>query len=230
MKIKTNINDFILDSKDECLKGKIKNPKFSLAGAKIEVNKFTLIEGFIVELFSVTDLKQVEFRVNDIHFEINDWYVRVNIYSGWEHFENGDVEEFFISEREANKSIDIKKILSNSSSFLLQLKNMSGKYFPNFYIDIRGGETAGVGRNEHGPAHFHIKENGTNKDLGKVFFPTIKEFNSKQKTKLEFDDTCKIDKKKKKLISKWIFDSELKNLKAVNNEWNLRNKFNNRTY
>ena len=69
MKIKTNINDFILDSKDECLKGKIKNPKFSLAGAKIEVNKFTLIEGFIVELFSVTDLKQVEFRVNDIHFE-----------------------------------------------------------------------------------------------------------------------------------------------------------------
>ncbi len=230
MKIKTSIKYFNFDNKNQCLKGKIKNPKFDLAGAKIEINTFPLIEGFVVELFSVTDIKQVESRIEGIHFDVNDWYVRINIYSGWEHFENGEINEFYISEREKIRSFDFNKKSSNSSSFLLQLKNMSGRYFPNFYLDIRGGETSGVGRNEHGTTHFHVIENGTKKDLGRVFFPTIEEFNSKHKTKLEYDNTCKVDRKTKKIISKWVFDSELKNLQAINNEWNLRNKFNNRIY
>jgi hypothetical protein len=230
MKIKTSINDFNLDSKNQCLKGKIKNPKFNLGGARIEINAFPLIEGFVVELFSVTDIKQVEFRAEGIHFDVNDWYIRINIYSGWEHFEKGEINEFYIREREKVRSFDFDKNLNNSSSFLLQLKNMSARYFSNFYLDLRGGETSGVGRNEYGPAHFHVIENGTKKDLGRVYFPTIKEFNSKHKTELEFDNTCKIDRKVKKTISKWVFDPELKNLKDINNEWNLRNEFNNRIY
>lgn len=111
---------------------------------------------------------------------------------------------------------------------LLQLKNMSGRHFAKFYLDIRGGETSGAGRNEHGPAHFHIIENGINKDLGRVYFPTVMEFISKQKTELEFDLNSKVDRKDKKRISKWIFDSGFENLKSINKEWELRNKFNNR--
>jgi hypothetical protein len=80
MKIKTSINDFNLDSKNQCLKGKIKNPKFNLGGARIEINAFPLIEGFVVELFSVTDIKQVEFRAEGIHFDVNDWYIRITRY------------------------------------------------------------------------------------------------------------------------------------------------------
>lgn len=87
MKIKTSIKNFNLDIENKCLKGKIESPKFNLAGAKIEAKEFPLIEGFVVELFSVTDLKQVESRVKDVDFKINDWYVRINIYSGWEYFE-----------------------------------------------------------------------------------------------------------------------------------------------
>lgn len=228
MKIKTSIKDFNLDNENKCLKGKIEHPEFNLAGAKIETRGFPLLEGFVVELFSVTDLKQVESRVKDVDFKITDWYVRINIYSGWEYFENNEINEFYISERENIENFNFDKIKLDSNSLLLQLKNMSGSFFSKFYLDIRGGETSGVGRNEHGPAHFHIIEKGTNKDLGKVYFPTVMEFISKQKTELKFDLNCEIDRKDKKRISKWIFDSEFKNLKSINKEWELRNEFNNR--
>jgi hypothetical protein len=230
MKIKTSIKNFNLESKSQCLNGKIKNPEFNLAGATIEINKTPLIEGFVAELFTVTDLRQVETRAKGIFFEINDWYIKIKIESGWEHFENGEINEFYLNQKEEKENLDLNKIISDPSLFLLQLKNMSGKDFPKFYLDIRGGETAGVGKNEHGPAHFHIIEKGTKKDLGRAFFPTIEEFNTKNKTELEFDHTCKIDRKVKKMISKWIFDSKLKNLEAINKEWKTRNKFNNRIY
>lgn len=229
MKIRTSIKDFNLDNENKCLKGKIEHPKFNLAGAKIEAKGFPLLEGFVVELFSVTDLKQVESRVKNVDFKIIDWYVRINVYSGWEYFENNEINEFYISERENIENFNFEKIKLNSDSILLQLKNMSGRFFSKYYLDIRGGETSGAGRNEHGPAHFHIIENGTNKDLGKVYFPKVIEFVSKQKTELEFDLNCKVDRKDKKKISKWIFDSDFENLKSINKEWELRNEFNNRT-
>lgn len=229
MRIKTSIIDFNLDFENKCLIGKISNPKFDLAGAKIEANGFPLLEGYVVELFSVTELKQVESRFKNVDFEIGDWFVRINIYSGWEYFENNEISKFFISERINLKDFNFDGIKLDSDSFLINLKNMSGRFFSNFYLDIRGGETSGAGRNEHGPAHFHIIENGTKKDLGKVYFPSLEEFISKQKKELEFDINCMVARKDQKKISKWVFDSELKNLKLINKEWELRNEFNNRT-
>ena len=229
MKIKTSIKNFFIDNESECLKGKIKTPKFNLGGAKIFVKEYPGIEGYVVELFSIIDPIHGESRATGIEFEIDDWYVRINIYDGWKYFTNGNVKDFSLVERDAKKwpTDDLKS--QNSESFLLQLKNVSGRFFPNFYLDIRGGEKSGAGRNEHGSAHFHIRESGTKKDLGKVFFPMVQDYEL-NKTKLVFSDDCQINRKSKKLIVSWVFDSDLKNLRDINKEWTLRNRFNNRTY
>ncbi|PRP65762.1 hypothetical protein [Nonlabens agnitus] len=229
MKIKSLISDFNLDHENECLIGKVGHCEFNLAGAKIESKGFPSLEGFVVELFQVTDLKEVSSRIKNVDFTGGDWYVRINIDSGWKYFENDEIIEFYIVERTNVENVNFDKAKLNANSILLQLKNMSARIFSKFYLDIRGGETSGAGRNEHGPAHFHVIENGTNKDLGKVYFPTITDFASNENTKLRFDLNCKFKKKEKRRISEWVFASNCQNLKAINQEWILRNEHNNRT-
>jgi hypothetical protein len=100
---------------------------------------------------------------------------------------------------------------------------MSGKYFSNFYIDVRGGATDGAGKNEHGKAHFHIILNAGRQDLGAVFFPTVEDFKT-NKTELEFPG--QITRSMKKEINEWVFAGGLKNLELINKQWFEMNKDN----
>ena len=219
------LKDFYIDKEDHSLNGCVTLPEFPLGGARIRIPENLDIEGCVVQLFTVRDLKHVKAFAKGVHFTIGSWYVKILIDKGWEHIKSGIIDEFYLEEGKINKEPFKASSNSNLKSFLLELKNMSGLNFSNFYLDIRGGETGGVGRNEHGDPHFHVINKNSKKDLGKVEFPTVSDYKN-NKTGLIFK--ADINRTQEKEISKWVFNSGLKNLSRLNESWKEMNKDNNR--
>lgn len=216
------LEHFIINEKESFIAGKIIYPKITLPGARIKTSNNS-IEGFIYEVFEVTNLDQVKIRCPEISFNIGDWYAKFKITKGIELFLNKEIRIIQIEEPKNNKTHLTKSKASNPRSRLVKLRNMSGNHFSNFYLDVRGGATDGAGKNEHGEAHFHIILYAGNKDLGPVFFPTV-EAHKKNKIELEFPD--EIDRRMEKEIKKWVFKVDLENLELLNNQWVEMNKDN----
>lgn len=221
-----NLSDFVIDDSESCLKGKVAIPKFNLAGAKLIIPNHPEIEGFVVELFSIVDIRHALLRAPGIDFNVGDWYINIKIFSDWSSFKEMKIKSFYLTERDINE-VNLKKIKRSKNSMLFKFKNMSLKYFDNYYIDLRGGETGGAGRNEHGDPHFHIIRKKDNKDLGKVFFPTIEDFKANEK-QLVFSE--EIRAKRKKEITEWVFNKNQENLIKLNCMWTLQNNCNNRVH
>ena len=219
-KILNSILNFEYNSETKCLEGRVEKPEITLAICELIVTDIPEIEGFIVELFSIIEPINGEHRIPNIKFKKGDWYVKILITSGEKHFENKKINSFILQERpKSETSFPIPEIL-DSNTFLVQLKNISGRIFGKYYMDIRGGETGSAGRSEHGEPHFHIIEFKTNKDLGKVYFP------SKNNTELKFE--CSLKSKEIKNIEKWLFNDNQKILIELNKLWSELNKDNNR--
>jgi hypothetical protein len=226
MKQKINISNFVKNNTKATLEGKIEIPKFNLAGAKLLITEKPKVEGCVVELFSILNPEHGSIRVPEIEFKIGEWYLSIKIFSDWEEFNKLKIKSFYLVEPEYTE-IDYSKLEIPKNAVLLKFKNMSLKEFSTYYIDLRGGETGGVGRNEHGPPHFHILRKSDKKDLGKVFFPTFEEFEN-GKTQLIFSK--EINSKMKKEISKWVFELNQKNLITLNSFWKSQNSHNNRVH
>lgn len=180
--LQQNINapNFTIDEKENFIHARVSLPIFNLGGARLFVEGYSQIDACVVELFSITKPEQALTREPNIDFQTGDWYLKIKIYNGWNEFIKLNLSTIVLVESDTQKiDYDINKIPKNS--ILLKLKNMSLKYFDNYFIDLRGGETGGVGRNEHGMPHFHIISRGDNKDLGKVFFPSTDEYIKKSK-------------------------------------------------
>lgn len=102
-----------------------------------------------------------------------------------------------------------------------------------FDIHVFGGSTEGAGRNEHGDAHFQLKEKGSRKDLGKIYMPTKESWeNATQKERIKMmrvDGRTQLKPKEKKMFVRWLEIDENQNLIKCHNQWNESNEGNNRT-
>lgn len=100
----------------------------------------------------------------------------------------------------------------------------------SFSVFIYEGCTWGAGPNEHGEAHFTLKEKSTNKEIGKIYMPTKKIWqNSNFKEKinlLQVFEGEKINTKSRKKFVHWLDNND--NLICCHNQWNYANKDNNR--
>lgn len=113
----------------------------------------------------------------------------------------------------------------------LRIMNKLSDFLP-FNIYVQGGSTDGSGRNEHGEAHFELKQKNTNKPLGKIFMPSLSSW-----TNLDFKKRIDLMKvhggidiatKDKKAMARWLELKDNENLIRCHTEWNECNKFNNR--
>lgn len=99
-----------------------------------------------------------------------------------------------------------------------------------FRVHVFGGSTDGAGRNEHGEAHFQLEEKNTRKSIGKILMPKLDDWNNadkKEKWKmLSIINDKDIKNNEKKQFAKWL--DENNNLENCHNEWNEKNKHNNR--
>lgn len=102
----------------------------------------------------------------------------------------------------------------------------------SFEIWVHGGSTDGRGRNEHGEAHFEIKEKNTQKPKGKITMPSLElwlKSNFKERTGLmKVQNNDDISKKDKKGMVRWLELNDNENLINCHKEWNESNKYNNR--
>ena len=219
------IPNFTFDEKEKCLHAKVSKPIFNLIGSRLLITNHHEIEGCVVELFSIIKTEHATIREPNIDFEIGDWYLKIKIFDGWDKFKELTLSTIYLIESKPEK-LDIGKINISENTILLKLKNVSLKDFDNYYIDVRGGETGGAGRNEHGEPHFHIIRKSDRKDLGKVYFPTVENYQNNQ-VGLVFPND--VNKKMQKEINSWVFDKNQKNLIKLNSVWSIQNEFNNRT-
>jgi hypothetical protein len=224
MQQEINIPNFTIEEKGSFLHAKVSYPVFNLIGARLFVPGYLGIEACVVELFSIIDVEHALVREANIDFEVGDWYLKIKIFEGWHQFKELNLSTLYLIESQPQKlNFDETKIPENS--ILFKLKNMSLKDFDNYYIDLRGGETGGAGRNEHGEQHFHIIRKSDKKDLGKVFFPSVEDYQNNQ-TCLDFPDI--VNSKIRKDIIEWIFAKNQENLIKLNSAWSTQNQFNNR--
>lgn len=128
------------------------------------------------------------------------------------------------------------KIFRNKKSYTIKerfrIMNKLSDRLP-FDVHIFGGSTSGAGRNEHGNAHFQIKERNTLKDLGKIYMPSLVNWQkSNQKEKIilmQLYEGQDIATKHKKFLIDWLEQNNNENLLRCHAQWNESNKDNNRT-
>jgi len=103
----------------------------------------------------------------------------------------------------------------------------------SFEIWVHGGSTDGRGRNEHGEAHFELKEKNTRKPLGKIMMPSLEKWQqcnfNERVSLLKVQNGNDISTKDKKGMVRWLELNENENLILCHTEWNESNKYNNRT-
>ena len=105
-----------------------------------------------------------------------------------------------------------------------------------FDVFVYGGDSYGVGRNEHGEPHFHFADEikGGNWHFS-IFIPTVKEWN--QNKELYIYETSNGDynwkglRKEKKMLIEWLDDNNsdadvYTNLEFIRLQWNVLNKNN----
>lgn len=102
----------------------------------------------------------------------------------------------------------------------------------SFNIYVQGGSTEGAGRNEHGDAHFDLKEKNSGKKIGKIFMPSLDIWiKSNRKDRMNFltvDKGIDISKREKKIFLEWLENDNNENLIRCHKEWNEADKDNNR--
>lgn len=190
-------------------------------------DEIELSKSFILDESNCNNLPSELFNI----LPIGTWMIEVKVNN----------ERLFLKLKEENKlglSVEVK----------LPIKNKEGKTFivnENFErisklsdllpceIWVHGGSTNGHGKNEHGKAHFELKEKGTQKPLGKIFMPTLNEWknatkNNKIKLMKVYNGTD-LKTKQKKMIVHWLEFNNNENLKKCHRYWNEKNKDNNRT-
>jgi len=103
----------------------------------------------------------------------------------------------------------------------------------SFEIWVHGGSTEGRGRNEHGEAHFELKEKKSRRPLGKIIMPSLEIWlKSDFRERIELmivQNNEDISKKDKKGMVRWLELNDNENLINCHKEWNECNKHNNRT-
>jgi hypothetical protein len=103
----------------------------------------------------------------------------------------------------------------------------------SFEIWVHGGSTEGSGRNEHGEAHFELKEKNTRRPIGKITMPSLelwlKSAFKERVESMKVQNNDDIPKKDKKRMVSWLELNDNENLINCHKEWNESNKYNNRT-
>lgn len=223
-------DEFKLDTQKKTLTGKLCKPIKSLVGARVKIDNITDVTGFVLQVFEIGERLGIYPKIDGINLQNGDYFGEILIEKGFEKFEENQIEKFYLEEYTANPKQSLNNSPKGNSSkngVWMGFRNASSKYFGKYYLDIRGGETGGQGQNEHGPPHVHIIEFKTQKDLGKIYFPKVKDW-KKDGSTLKFEGN-EVNRKMKKEIIKWFNISNLKNLSSLNQEWLVRNEFNNRT-
>lgn len=181
--------------------------------------------------FLITTENQKQLDESFSHLPIGTWMIEYTIPSECEvklierlKLTGFSVEGKFTIEDENGKQFNVteKFRIMNKISELL-----------SFNIYVQGGSTEGAGRNEHGEAHFELKEKNSGKKLGKIFMPTKEKWiscNRKERIELMVVENGKqLSKREKKVLVEWLEINNSENLLKCHSEWNEVNKFNNRT-
>ena len=133
---------------------------------------------------------------------------------------------------EVNYTILDKNGKSHSMRQPFKLMNKISDILP-FNVHVYGGSTWGAGRNEHGDAHFTIKEKNSNKNLGKILMPSLEQWSSMnssdRKSSITVQDGPQLKNKERKAFSEWLSINNFENLLHCHAEWNRMNEFNHRT-
>lgn len=156
--------------------------------------------------------------------------------------------EYTISNKCDSKLINSLKLKGFSLEGKFTIEDKNGKQFIvtekfrimnkisellSFNIYVQGGSTEGYGRNEHGEAHFELKEKNSGKKIGKIFMPSKEKWiNCNHKERLELmivENGRQLTKREKKVLVEWLENNNNENLLRCHSEWNEINKFNNRT-
>ncbi len=166
------------------------------------------------------------------HLPNGTWMIELTFesYKAYEEFEKLGLKGFSI---EGTFPITGPDGITHTITEKLRIMNKLSDFLP-FNVYVQGGSNHGAGRNEHGPAHFELKQKNTNKNLGKIFMPTMQTWTSSDfKARIDLmkvhgaDD---IPTKDKKAMVRWLEMDENNNLIRCHNEWNECNKHNtNRT-
>tara|TARA_R110000868_G_scaffold409191_1_gene694300 strand:- start:564 stop:1322 length:759 start_codon:yes stop_codon:yes gene_type:complete len=181
--------------------------------------------------FLITTENQKQLDVSFSHLPIGTWMI-----------------EYTITDELDVKSIEAFKLTGFSIEGEFTIEDENGKQFKvtehfrimnkisellSFNIYVQGGSTEGAGRNEHGEAHFELKEKNSGKKLGKIFMPTKEKWiNCNRKERLEFmfvENGRQLTKREKKILVEWLEINNSENLLRCHSEWNEINKDNNRT-
>lgn len=145
------------------------------------------------------------------------------------HYENIGLKGFSVEGKFTIVGEDGKKYTVNEN--FKRMNKLSDLL--TFEIWIHGGSTEGSGRNEHGEAHFELKEKNTRRPLGKITMPSLELWlKSDFKEKIEFmkvQNNVDISRKDKKGMVSWLELNDNENLLNCHKEWNESNKHNNRT-
>lgn len=181
--------------------------------------------------FLITTENQKQLDESFSHLPLGTWMIEYTISNESEvkliedlKLKGFSVEGEFTVEDENGKQFSIieKFRIMNKISELL-----------SFNIYVQGGSTEGAGRNEHGEAHFELKEKNSGKKLGKIFMPTKEKWiscNRKERIELLVVENGKqLSKREKKVLVEWLEINNSENLLKCHSEWNEVNKFNNRT-
>ncbi len=164
------------------------------------------------------------------HLPNGSWMIEyeVNNEEVWSKIINGEINGFSVEGRFTltddygiNHTVLERFRIMNKLSELL-----------SFNIYVQGGSTEGAGRNEHGDAHFELKEKNSRKKIGKIFMPSLDIWiKSNRKDRMNFltvDKGIDISKREKKIFLEWLEKDNNENLIRCHKEWNEANKDNNR--
>lgn len=223
------LSDFKIDNDKQTLFGILYKYEPSLLSSKFYSKEFPRVKGYVFEYFEINKNRVSEV----IGYDVPDgtFFGTIHIKSGWEFIASGALTSFILKENKTKPTnIDYSKVKLKPGQIFVKYKKMNKPFeFSSFFIDLRGGNTEGVGRNEHGKPHFHLKYKNSLKDIGKIDIPDIETWKkSTRKIDLLVVEEGYITKSEKKEIVDWLEKFNHKNLELLLSEWNEMNKFNNR--
>ena len=196
----------------------------------LSINHKGLSEGNITNSFLVSSKNKKELPELFQHLPYGTWMIEISLTEKTYQ----KLNELGIRGFSAEGSFTIKG--KNGKSYTVyekfRIMNKLSDILP-FDVHVFGGSTSGVGRNEHGLAHFQLKEKNTRKDLGKINMPSLNIWTtSTDKEKIEMlyvENGEDIPKKQKKVFAVWLCRNGNENLLKCHKQWNDSNKDNNRT-
>lgn len=134
-----------------------------------------------------------------------------------------------------NKIMKISQYIKDiQNGLILEMARINDKDIFNYDVFVYGGDSYGIGRNEHGDPHFHYSDNIKNpqKFNLSILIPSLKEWRQNKDLYIieSMDDNFNwfgLKKEKKELIF-WMdqinhIDNKRSNLETIILQWNFLN-------